>query len=57
MLRSTSGVRTCCKTVVSGTTFFDLSSGDADVGSETPDHWGIFEVIQSSKSGSQIGLR
>jgi hypothetical protein len=55
-LRSTSGVRTCCRSAVSRTSFFDLSSGDADVGLETPDHWGIFEVIQSSKSGSQVGL-
>jgi hypothetical protein len=31
--------------VVSRTSFFDLSSGDADVGLETPDHWRIFEVI------------
>jgi hypothetical protein len=28
-----------------------------DVGLETPDHWGIFEVIQSRKSGSQVGLQ
>jgi hypothetical protein len=24
---------------------------------EASDHWGIFEVIQSSKSNSQVGLR
>jgi hypothetical protein len=24
---------------------------------EASDHWGIFEVIQSNKSGSQVGLR
>jgi hypothetical protein len=24
---------------------------------EASDHWGIFEVIQSSKSSSQVGLR
>jgi hypothetical protein len=24
---------------------------------EASDHWGIFEVIQSGKSGSQVGLR
>jgi hypothetical protein len=23
---------------------------------ETSDHWGIFEVVQSGKSGSQVGL-
>jgi hypothetical protein len=56
MLRSTSGVRTCCGSAVSRTSFFDLSSGDANVGLETSDHWGIFEVIQSSKSSSQVGL-
>jgi hypothetical protein len=28
-----------------------------DVGLEAPDHWGIFEVIQSGKSSSQVGLR
>jgi hypothetical protein len=44
-LRSVSGVRTCCGSVVSGTSFFDLSSGDADVCLETSDHWGIFEVV------------
>jgi hypothetical protein len=56
-LRSTSRVRTCCRSAVSRTSFFDLSSGDMDVGLETPDHWGIFEVIQSRKSGSQVGLQ
>jgi hypothetical protein len=34
-LRSISGVRTCCKSVVSRTSFFDLSSGDANVGLKT----------------------
>jgi hypothetical protein len=23
---------------------------------ETSDHWGVFEVVQSGKSGSQVGL-
>jgi hypothetical protein len=55
-LRSTSGVRTCCRSAVSRTSFFDLSSGDTNVGLKTLDHWRIFEVIQSSKSGSQVGL-
>jgi hypothetical protein len=55
-LRSASGVRTCCESAVSRTSFFDLSSGDADVCLETSDHWRIFEVVQSSKSGSQVGL-
>jgi hypothetical protein len=31
-LRSASGVGTCCRSVVSRTSFFDLSSGDANVG-------------------------
>jgi hypothetical protein len=44
-LRSASGVGTCCGSAVSRTSFFDLSSGDADVSLETPDHWRIFEVI------------
>jgi hypothetical protein len=56
-LQSTSGVRTCCGSTVARTSFFDLSSGDENVGLETSNHWGIFEVIQSSKSGFQIGLR
>jgi hypothetical protein len=34
-----------------------LSSCDTDIGLEASNHWGIFEVIQSSKSGSQVGLR
>jgi hypothetical protein len=42
---------------VSMTSFFDLSSCNADFGLEASDHWGIFEVIQSGKSGSQVGLR
>jgi hypothetical protein len=44
-LRSASGVGTCCGSAVSGTSFFDLSGWNADVGLEAPDHWGIFEVI------------
>jgi hypothetical protein len=56
-LQSTSRVRTCCRSAVSRTSFFDLSSGDANVGLKTSDYWRIFEVIQSSKSGSQVGLR
>jgi hypothetical protein len=44
-LRSSSGVRTCCGSAVSGASFFDLSSGDADFCIETSDHWEIFEVI------------
>jgi hypothetical protein len=38
MLRSASGVGTCCRSAVSGTTFFDLSGCNADVGLEAPDH-------------------
>jgi hypothetical protein len=55
-LRSTSGVRTCCGSAVSRTSFFDLRSGNADVCLEMSDHWGIFEVVQSGKSGSEVGL-
>jgi hypothetical protein len=56
MLRSTSGVGICCGSTVSRTSFFNLSSCDADVSLEASDHWGIFEVVQSGKSGSQVGL-
>jgi hypothetical protein len=56
-LRSASGMRTCGGSTVSRTFVFDLSSGDADVGLETPDHCKIFKVIQSGKSSSQVGLR
>jgi hypothetical protein len=56
-LRSTPRVGTCCRSAVSETSFFDLSSGDADVGLETLDHWRILKVIQSGKSSSQVGLR
>jgi hypothetical protein len=44
-LRSTSGVGTCWRSAVSGTSFFDLSGCNTDVGLEAPDHWRIFEVI------------
>jgi hypothetical protein len=56
-LRSASGVGTCCGSAVSRTSFFNMSSCYADVGLEASDHWGIFEVIQSGKSSSQVGLR
>jgi hypothetical protein len=44
-LRSASGVGTCCGSAVSKTSFFDLSSGDANIGLETSDHWRIFKMI------------
>jgi hypothetical protein len=44
-LRSSSGVGTCCRFAVSRTSFFNLSSCDADIGLEAANHWGIFEVI------------
>jgi hypothetical protein len=44
-LQSSSGVGTCCGSAISRTSFFDLSSCDADVGLEALDHWRIFEVI------------
>jgi hypothetical protein len=56
-LRSASGVGTCCGSAISRTSFFDLSSCDTDIGLEASDHWGIFEVIQRGKSGSQVGSR
>jgi hypothetical protein len=56
-LRSTPGLRTCRGSTVSRTSFFDLSGCNADVGLEVPDHWGIFEVIESGKSGTQVSLR
>jgi hypothetical protein len=37
-LRSTSGVGACCRSTVSRTSFFNLSSCDADVGLEASDH-------------------
>jgi hypothetical protein len=43
--RSTPGVGACCGSAVSRTSFFDLSSGDSNVGLETSDYWRIFEVI------------
>jgi hypothetical protein len=43
--RSASGVGTCCGSTVSRTSFFDLSSYDADIGLEASDHWGIFEMV------------
>jgi hypothetical protein len=45
VLRSASGVGTCCRSTISRTSIFDLSSCDVDVGLEASDHWGIFEVI------------
>jgi hypothetical protein len=44
-IRSTSRVRTGCRSAVSRTSFFNLSSGDANIGLKTSDHWRIFEVI------------
>jgi hypothetical protein len=43
--RSTSGVGTCCTSAVSTTSFFDLCSGDANVGLKTSNRWRILEVI------------
>jgi hypothetical protein len=43
--RSTSGVGTCCGSAISGTSFFDLCSGDTNIGLEASDRWRIFEVI------------
>jgi hypothetical protein len=54
VLRSASGVGTCCGSTISRTSFFNLSSCNANVGLEASDHWGIFEVIQSSKSSSKL---
>jgi hypothetical protein len=44
-LRSAPGIGTYCGSVVSRTSFFDLCSGDVNVGLETSDRWRIFEVI------------
>jgi hypothetical protein len=44
-LQSAPGTGTCCGSVVSRTSFFDLCSGDVNVGLETLDRWRIFEVI------------
>jgi hypothetical protein len=43
--RSTPGVGTCCGSAVSWTTFFDLSSADADVGLNTSYRRRIFKVV------------
>jgi hypothetical protein len=51
-LQSASRVGTCCGSAVSRTFVFNLSSCDVDVSLEASDHWVIFEVIQSGKSGS-----
>jgi hypothetical protein len=45
MFRSTPKVGTCCGSAVSRTSFFDLCSGDANVGLEPSDCWRIFEAI------------
>jgi hypothetical protein len=37
--------------------FFNLSGGDKDISLETLHHRSILEVVQRSKSGSQVGLR
>jgi hypothetical protein len=42
--QSTPGVGTCCGSTVSGTSFFDLSGDDTDIGLKTSDRWRIFEV-------------
>jgi hypothetical protein len=44
-LRSASGIGTCCGSAVSGTSFFNLSGCNADIGLEVPDCWRIFEVV------------
>jgi hypothetical protein len=44
-LRSAPRVGACCGYAVSRTSFFDLSSGDANVGLVTSDRWRIIEVI------------
>jgi hypothetical protein len=54
--RSTPGVGTCYGSAVSRTYFFNLGSGDMNIGLETSDRWRIFKVIWSGKSGSQVGL-
>jgi hypothetical protein len=43
-LQSASGVGSCCGFVVSGTSFFDLSSGDVNIGLKTSYHRRIFKV-------------
>jgi hypothetical protein len=44
MFQSAPGVRTCCQSVVSRTSFFDLSSGDVEVGLETSYYRSVFEL-------------
>jgi hypothetical protein len=44
-LRSASGIGTCCRSTVSGTSFLDLSSYNRDIGLEAPDRWRIFKVV------------
>jgi hypothetical protein len=44
-LRSASGVGTCCRSTVSGTSFLDLSGCNTDVGLEASDRWRIFKVV------------
>jgi hypothetical protein len=44
-LRSTSGVRTCCGSTVSGTSFLELSSCNTNVGLKALDHRTIFKVV------------
>jgi hypothetical protein len=44
-LRSTSGIGTCYRSTVSGTSFLDLSSCNTDVGLEAPNRWRIFKVV------------
>jgi hypothetical protein len=43
--RSASGIGTCHVSAVSGTSFFNLSGCNADIGLEAPDCWRIFEVV------------
>jgi hypothetical protein len=45
MLRSTSGIGTCRRSTVSGASFLDLSSCNADIGLEASDRWRIFKVV------------
>jgi hypothetical protein len=44
-LRSASGIGTCRRSTVSGTSFLNLSSCNTDVDLETPDCWRIFKVV------------
>jgi hypothetical protein len=45
ILRSASGIRTCRVSAIFGTSFFNLSGCNADIGLEAPDCWRIFEVV------------